>query len=106
MNKICSYVYFFHFYVSDASSLIDQHSSTPSFDEVCQRLGLILNNTLLTSNLVYPKRSYFLLGQLAKLQRVLVRWTVEKLRSKGWQYVVVPDLLPEQLVVCCVSLYI
>lgn len=87
------------FFILDFTSLLDVEKESSQFTDTCKWLGLLLSQNLLTSNLVYPKRSYFLLGQLAKLERVLVHWTLSKLRSKGWRYVSVPDLLPEQLVV-------
>lgn len=64
-----------------------------------ESLGLLRFGSRVTSSLVFGGRSYYLVGDLARLEHALVRWTVDKLIEKGWMYVTVPDLLPEQLIV-------
>jgi len=75
-----------------------------SFRTFTHKAGLLRFGTPLTSNLVNGVRSYYLLGDLAKLERVLVKWCLDKLRMKGWKYVSVPDMLPESLIVSITQL--
>ncbi|XP_067936347.1 serine--tRNA ligase, mitochondrial-like isoform X1 [Watersipora subatra] len=75
--------------------------ASKSFEDICGSQGLLRFQNIINSTLVYGARSYNLMGDLARLERALVHWTIDELEKKGWRYVVVPDMLPEAVVKAC-----
>lgn len=77
----------------------------PQFMEhIAQKLKLLSIPTTLPRNVanVGGDRSYVLLGSLAKLERALMKWTMNELISKhGFRPVVVPNILHDHIIERC-----
>lgn len=69
-----------------------------AFREIAARLHLLRLENL--SNFVGP-RSYYLLGDLAHLEQALIDYTLEKLLSKNFEILTVPETLPGHVIEDC-----
>lgn len=87
------------------AAVVDVHSHKREFEfepktavELGEHLQLLrTDNVALTTG----PRTYYFLGECARLEQALVQFTLEKLKQKGFQLVSVPDLLHPDIIESC-----
>ncbi|KAH8020484.1 hypothetical protein HPB51_002433 [Rhipicephalus microplus] len=69
------------------------------FEYLMSRLGLLQADP--NYNIMFGERAYFFRGDLARMEEALINFTTDKLLSKGFTPVYVPDLLhPDHIEAC------
>ena len=88
---------------TENKTLFEKPFSNPSFKvKKFEDIARILSGARLTNlGLFCGERSYFLTGVLAELEQALIQWTVERLLSKGFNLLSVPDILPPAVIKAC-----
>jgi len=88
---------------TENKTLYEKPFSNPSFKvKKFEDIARILSGARLTNlGLLCGERSYFLTGVLAELEQALIQWTVERLLSKGFNLLSVPDILPPAVIKAC-----
>lgn len=71
--------------------------STFTFHDICQKLNLLRMDT----GQFAGSKSYFLMDDLAHLENSLILYAVDRLRSKGFELISVPDILPARNIEAC-----
>lgn len=89
----------------DEPKVLNHHNTMKHFDceplefyDICSRLNLIRTDQL---GNVSGNKSYYFLGNLARLEHALIRYTLTKLLKKGFSLVSVPDILPRRIIESC-----
>lgn len=91
---------------SDEPVVVDVIGEKPEMDFVPRRFEYLMARMGLLQadpnfNVMAGERTYFLRGDLARLEEALISFTVDKLLKKGFTPVYVPDLLhPEHVEAC------
>ncbi|XP_076464341.1 serine--tRNA ligase-like [Babylonia areolata] len=87
------------------ATVVEVHSERREFNftpktvvELGEQLQMLRTDNL---SLTTGPRTYYFLGQLALLEQALVRFTLSKLKEKGFQLVSVPDLLHPDVIESC-----
>ncbi|XP_022656162.1 serine--tRNA ligase, mitochondrial-like isoform X2 [Varroa destructor] len=95
-----------HEAVRNAKEPIVTHEFGSKVDPPARRMpenakgsGLLLQNSDYT--MICGKRTYFLTGDLVRLERALIRYTLDRLRNHGFQLVSVPDLFRAEDIELC-----
>ena len=68
------------------------------FEKLAVKMRLLRTESL---GPVSGQRSYIFLGDLADLEQALIYYTIEKLKTRGFKVVSVPDILPTKVIERC-----
>lgn len=73
-------------------------SEPREFYEVTKRLNLVRTDQL---GNVSGNKSYYFLGEMAKLEQALIQFTLSKLIKNNYKLISVPDILPRYVIESC-----
>ncbi|EFN88554.1 serine--tRNA ligase, mitochondrial isoform X2 [Harpegnathos saltator] len=92
------------FEYGDTPKFLKEYGEKPEYDFEPQEFTELANHLRLIRTGLGPvagQKAYMLLGDLARLEEALVRYTVKKLLKNGFQLLSVPDIVPTELINRC-----